>query len=188
MSGFGVVFIALGLSMDAFAVSVSNGISGPGGKGFALKQSAYFGFFQFFMPLLGWMAGRGVKGYIEAADHWTAFIFLAVIGVNMIWNSFCPEEGKKARGNLTENRRLFLQAVATSIDALATGIGYALLNTDIVFAAVVTGILAFIMSFAGVTAGKRLGGVFRKRAELLGGVILILIGVEILITHLFFGR
>ena len=181
-----VFLIGIGLAMDAFAVSISNGISVTGfGKKECVKQGIYFGGFQFLMPLVGWFLGKSVKGYIEAFDHWVAFILLFIIGFNMLREAFsAKEEDCESCVKLT-NKLLFFQALSTSIDALAIGISFAILNINILAAAGVIGIVTFIISFTGGVIGKKIGSVFEKKAEFIGGGILIIIGVKILIEHMF---
>ena len=184
MGFISVFLIAVSLAMDAFAVSISNGISVKGfNKLTSVKQGTYFGCFQFFMTLGGWLLGSSIKDYIEAFDHWIAFGLLMIIGVNMIRESFKGEDGGESGFKLT-NKRLLLQAVATSIDALAVGIGFAMLEVDILFASFVIGIVAFIISFIGGVAGRGLGDILSKRAGILGGIILIGIGIKILAEHI----
>ena len=182
-----VFMIAFGLAMDAFAVSVSNGIAL---RSYTPKDgtrmASFFGLFQFIMPIIGWFLGSSVRVYIETVDHWIAFLLLAFIGGNMIKSSFeCEKEDGVCEIFQLTNKKLTVQAVATSIDALAVGISFAVLEVDIISAAAVIGVVCFVISFLGSTLGKRLGEVFKGRAELLGGVILIGIGVKIVIEHLF---
>ena len=183
--GFAGIFLtALSLALDAFAVSVSNGISIKGfGKKDALEQGAYFGAFQFIMPVLGYILGSKIRGYIEAFDHWVAFGLLAAIGINMIKEA-ANSDKEEEKAYKSKVLRLVLQAVATSIDAFAVGIGFAILNINLLSAAAVIGVVAFGLSFLGGTAGKKLGSLFKKRAETAGGIVLIAIGANILISHL----
>lgn len=184
---YGMIFlIALSLAMDAFAVSISNGVSvaGFGGKD-AVRQGLYFGGFQFMMPVIGWVLGSGVKESIEAVDHWIAFGLLAVIGGNMIRESLKKEE--ETAGTALTARVLAMQAVATSIDALAVGISFALLQVNILAAALLIGVVSFVLSALGGMLGKGLGGFLQAKAAFAGGVVLILIGLRILAEHLFFG-
>ena len=188
-----IFLIAVSLALDAFAVSVSSGISVPGfGPRQAVKMGLWFGAFQFLMPLLGWLLGSSVSQYIEAVDHWVAFGLLAVIGGKMAWESLrrgCGEEGE-APPDLSA-RRLCVLAIATSIDALAVGVSMAFMSVHILASAAVIGVVAFALS---VTGGRRLvvggwgvrgvGCLFQRRAELTGGLVLIAIGVKILIEHL----
>ena len=180
-----ILLIAVSLAMDAFAVSISNGVSVRGfSKRHAVKQGIYFGGFQFMMPILGWVLGSSVRTYIEAIDHWIAFGLLALIGFNMIRESMSEEEDK-GEGELTV-KVLVLQAIATSIDALAVGISFAVLQVNILQAAAIIGVVAFVFAFVGGVLGKSIGGFLEGKAELVGGVVLILIGCKILIEHLFF--
>jgi len=186
-----IFLIAVSLALDAFAVSVSSGISVPGfGWKHAVKMGLYFGGFQFAMPLIGWFLGSSVSAYIEAVDHWIAFGLLAFIGGRMVVGAWgkdsCQREESPAE--LTA-RRLTVLAVATSIDALAVGVSMAFMVTDvsILFSACVIGVVAFVLSVVGGLAGRRLGCLFQKRAELVGGLVLIGIGVKILIEHLMGG-
>ena len=175
-----IFLIAVSLALDAFAVSVSSGISIPGfGPRQAVKMGLWFGTFQFLMPLLGWLLGSSVSQYIEAVDHWVAFGLLAVIGGKMAWESLrrgCGEEGE-APPDLSA-QRLCVLAIATSIDALAV------MSVHILASAAVIGVVAFALSVTGGLVGRRLGCLFQRRAELTGGLVLIAIGVKILIEHL----
>ena len=181
-----VLLIAVSLALDAFAVSVSSGISVPGfGWKQAVRMGLYFGFFQFAMPLIGWFLGTSVSGYIEALDHWVAFALLAVIGGRMVWgarDNSCETESGPVELTC---RRLVMLAVATSIDALAVGVSMAFMkNVNIFSSALVIGVVAFGLSVVGGLAGRRLGCLFQKRAELVGGLVLIGIGLKILLEHL----
>jgi len=188
-----IFLIAVSLALDAFAVSVSSGISIPGfGPRQAVKMGLWFGTFQFLMPLLGWLLGSSVSQYIEAVDHWVAFGLLAVIGGKMAWESLrrgCGEEDE-APPDLSA-RRLCVLAIATSIDALAVGVSMAFMSVHILASAAVIGVVAFALSGdrgpgggPGARVGRRLGCLFQRRAELTGGLVLIAIGVKILIEHL----
>ncbi|WP_352399952.1 manganese efflux pump MntP family protein [Anaerotignum sp.] len=183
-----ILLIAVSLAMDAFAVSISNGVSVRGfGKKDAIRQAAFFGGFQFLMPVIGWVLGSSVKTYIEAVDHWIAFILLLIIGGNMIRESLKgDDDAGKAGGSLT-NKMLFFQAVATSIDALAVGISFAILDVNIIQAGVIIGIVSFTVSCLGAWAGKYLGDRLQSKAEILGGIVLILIGTKILLEHIYLG-
>ena len=183
-----IFLIAVSLALDAFAVSVSSGISVPGfGPRQAVKMGLWFGAFQFLMPLLGWLLGSSVSQYIEAVDHWVAFGLLAVIGGKMAWESLrrgCGEEGE-APPDLSA-RRLCVLAIATSIDALAVGVTLAFLSVNIIPAVSFIGVTTFILSVAGVKAGNLFGMKYKSKAERAGGIILILMAANILIEHLFF--
>ncbi len=182
-----VLLIAVSLALDAFAVSVSCGIAVPGfGPKQAVKVGVWFGVFQFLMPLAGWFLGTGVSAYIQAIDHFVAFGLLALIGGQMIAGAVKKGAGEQAEAPADLSpRRLCVLAIATSIDALAVGVSMAFMSVDILPSAAVIGVVAFCLSVAGGLMGKRLGGLFQKRAELLGGVVLVGIGLKILLEHLF---
>lgn len=182
-----ILLIAVSLAMDAFAVSVSCGISVPG---FGVRQVArvglWFGLFQFLMPLAGWALGTGVSGCIRAVDHWVAFALLAFIGGRMVAGALeqsCGGEGVRVPSEFTR-RRLCLLAVATSIDALAVGVTFAFLRVDILPAVCFIGAVTFVFSFAGVKMGSVFGARYQSKAELFGGGVLIGMGIKILLEHL----
>ncbi|MCC8123428.1 MAG: manganese efflux pump MntP family protein [Oscillospiraceae bacterium] len=182
-----ILLIAVSLALDAFAVSISTGISVPGfGLRQAVKMGLFFGGFQFMMPVIGWVAGTSVSTYIEAVDHWVAFALLAVIGGRMIYGAL--RQGKEtAEGQRTVSLRvgrLTVLALATSIDALAVGVSMAFMDINIWLSAGIIGIVAFCLSVVGGLMGRRLGTLFQRRAELIGGIVLVLIGVNILVEHL----
>ncbi|MDL2212300.1 manganese efflux pump MntP family protein, partial [Erysipelotrichaceae bacterium OttesenSCG-928-M19] len=143
-----------------------------------------FGAFQALMPLIGYFFSYQLSDLIESIDHWLAFILLGVIGCKMIYESFNQEEIVCAISNNIDYRRLLLLAIATSIDALAVGISFAFLNVNIYLAIIIIGSITFILSFIGVKIGCTVGAKFKKPAELLGGIILILIGLKILVEHI----
>lgn len=174
--------IALGLSMDACAVSVCKGLSVQRLKvRHALLTGFYFGLFQGLMPVAGYLLGFRFEHLIKEIDHWIAFVLLAVIGINMIRESF--GEGEEHNDDFGVRTMLVL-AVATSIDALAVGIGFAFLDVNIVSAAVFIGVITFSLSAAGTYVGHRFGERFKCKAEFAGGVILIGMGLKILLEHL----
>lgn len=184
MSFFELFLLAIGLSMDAFAVSICEGLSM---KKLNLNRAGilalFFGGFQAGMPLLGYLLGKNFQQYITSIDHWIAFILLAIIGGNMIKEALDKDEEKK------EDKQFNLKyvsvlAVATSIDALAVGITFAFLQVSIIPAVCLIGITTFILSFVGVKIGNVFGSKYKSKAELLGGTILILIGLKILVEHL----
>ena len=180
-----IFLIAVSLALDAFAVSVSSGISIPGfGGRQAVKMGVWFGGFQFAMPLIGWFLGSSVSQYIEAVDHWVAFGLLALIGGRMVWGALKTGTGEEdeAPPDLSA-RRLCLLAIATSIDALAVGVSMAFMKVDILVSALVIGVVAFGLSVVGGLVGKRLGALFQRRAELVGGLVLVGIGIKILAEH-----
>ncbi len=175
--------LALGLSMDAFAVSMSSGTTiRPFHVNDALKLAFFFGGFQAFMPVLGWLGGNTVSGFVSAYAPWIAFGLLAFIGIKMIYEAFYGSpDGKVASLNYP---MLFMLAVATSIDALAVGISFAFLKTPILEPAIIIGCVTFFMSFCGAVLGYRIGHFFENEVEILGGLILIGLGAKILAEHL----
>lgn len=197
MSFLSLLLIAFGLSMDAFAVSITNGISIKNLQNkHAFKIAAFMGVFQGVMPVLGWFAGLGFKDYIESLDHWIALILLAVIGGKMIIEAiknrntgvcatgYAVEPEENHNDEILSNKSLFFLAVATSIDALAVGVNFAFLQINIVVSATLIGVITFIVCFIGVKIGKRCGCFLQSKAEIAGGVILILIGLKIFLEHM----
>ncbi|MBW2623194.1 MAG: manganese efflux pump [Deltaproteobacteria bacterium] len=178
-----IFFIAVGLAMDAFAVSITSGLTvRPFRFGFAFKIAFLFGLFQAVMPVLGWLAGLSFRSLISGFDHWIAFGLLAFIGGKMVFEGFSDNSAAKER-NFLSLWVLLVLAVATSIDALAVGLSFSLLKTSIVFPAVVIGLVTFVISALGVLIGSRFGHRFENKAEILGGLILIGIGIKIVIDH-----
>ncbi len=177
--------IAVGLSMDAFAVSVCKGLAMPK---CTFKKAAivglWFGGFQALMPAIGYILGAQFQEAIASIDHWIAFVLLALIGGNMIHEALDNDE-EEADASL-DVKPMFLLAVATSIDALAIGITFAFLKVNIIPAVCFIGIVTFIISFAGVKIGNVFGVRYKNKAEIVGGVILILLGLKILLEHLGF--
>lgn len=188
MSFIEILLIGVGLSMDAFAVSVCQGLSMTKIRwGHALTVGLYFGGFQALMPFIGWMLGSQFAARIQSFDHWVAFILLMLIGGNMLREALSDEEDEAedaAIGAGLDHKKLFLMAIATSIDALAIGITFAFLDTAILPACGIIGTTTFCISVAGVAVGCWFGARYKKRAELTGGVILMLLGVKILLEHL----
>jgi manganese efflux pump family protein len=179
-----ILFIAIGLAMDAFAVSVVVGsVYRQLHVKQALRMALFFGGFQAVMPVIGFLAGLGLKEHIAAYDHWVAFGLLTLVGGKMIYESLKIEAAQR---NLDPCNLLVLLAlaVATSIDALAVGITLSLLVASIALAAAIIGLVTFGLSYAGVTIGKRFGHVCESQIEVAGGLILIGIGVKILVEHL----
>lgn len=171
--------------MDAFAVSVCKGLSVRRLRPrHALLCGAYFGGFQALMPVAGWLLGRQFEALIKSFDHWIAFALLALIGGNMVREALKNEE-ESLNASFSPKAMLPL-AVATSIDALAVGVTFAFLEVSIVPAVSVIGVTTFALSAAGVKIGNVFGAKYKSRAELAGGIVLILLGVKILIEHLFF--
>lgn len=177
--------IAVGLSMDAFAVSVCKGLAMPK---CTFKKAAivglWFGGFQALMPAIGYILGAQFQEAIASIDHWIAFVLLALIGGNMVHEALDNDE-EEADASL-DVKTMFLLAVATSIDALAIGITFAFLKVNIIPAVCFIGIVTFIISFAGVKIGNVFGARYKNKAEIVGGIILILLGLKILLEHLGF--
>lgn len=186
--GFVELFlIGVGLSMDAFVVSICKGL---GMSRLNMRQAAvislFFGGFQAFMPLIGWALGSQLTDFITPIDHWIAFGLLAFVGGKMLWDAF--HEDDEDEGVQTDEKldlkELLMLAIATSIDALAVGITFAFLQVAIVPSITIIGLTTFVISFAGVAVGHFFGARFEKPATIVGGVVLILIGVKILLEHL----
>lgn len=207
-----VLLLAVGLSMDAFAVSICKGLATEkAGIGHMVTAGLWFGGFQMLMPVTGYLLGSTFASYITAIDHWIAFVLLGLIGLNMIResrsddcpegscsNDVCPERGRdeseegggesKGGGEPAEDKpfgfkSMFIMAVATSIDALAVGITFAFLRVNMVTAIPLIGTTTFLISAAGIKIGSIFGSRFQSKAELAGGIILILLGAKILLEH-----
>lgn len=199
-----VIVIAIGLGMDTFAVSIVSGSNNRQLKiKHALLMAVFFGGFQFFMPLVGSLAGFGLKGYVEGYDHWVAFGLLAAVGCKMIYESLKMEPTKKNL-NFSNVFVLLILSVATSIDALAVGITLSIITASVTRAAIIIGLITFAMSYIGVFIGKKFGlpsltpelanmpcrsvlrrarHFFESRVEAIGGIVLIGIGLKILLEH-----
>jgi putative Mn2+ efflux pump MntP len=178
--------LAIGLSMDAFAVSICKGL---GMSRLNLKQAAviatFFGGFQALMPVIGWALGSQLAPVVEPVDHWIAFALLAFIGGKMIWDAFHEDDEDDAEdADVLYLRELVMLAIATSIDALAVGVTLAFLQVDIAFSVAFIGITTFALSFAGVAIGHQFGSRWEKPSTIAGGIVLILIGLKILLEHL----
>lgn len=176
--------LAVGLSMDAFAVSICKGLAM---RNCEFRKAAvcgiWFGGFQALMPLIGFFLGYRFRAYITAFDHWIAFVLLSIIGINMIWESFSKEE--ESVDDSLAVKTMFLMAIATSIDALAVGVTFAFLpNTNIIAAVSFIGVITFFLSTLGAKLGNIFGAKYKGKAELAGGLILIFLGVRILLEHL----
>jgi len=177
-----IVMIAIGLSMDAFAVSLSSGISIKELKPQnGAKIALFMGGFQALMPVIGWLLGIGFSDYIEKYDHWIAFVLLGFIGIKMLKESM-DEECEYVSDPLS-NKVLFVLAVATSIDAMAVGVSFAFLSTSIINSAIIIGLITFAICYIGVYLGHKFGCIFKKKAEIAGGLILVFIGFKILVEH-----
>ena len=184
MGLFSIIFLAIALAMDAFGVSVTNGLILKKVRiSQAAKVGIFFGFFQFIMPCIGSFMACIAYDYIKSIDHWIAFILLLILGLKMIYDSRVEE--KELSKNPLEFGTLLMMAIATSIDALAAGITVAAVGTPILMPAVVIGVVAFAFSFSGMYIGTKFGDVLGEKAEIIGGIMLILIGAKTLIEHLF---
>lgn len=183
MGAIEILLISIGLAMDAFAVSVC--------KGLAMKKMSwekaiiiglYFGIFQAVMPVIGYFLGTTFEKFITNVDHWVAFILLVGIGINMVKEAFDKES--ENRNDNVDVKTMLVLSIATSIDALAIGITFACLKIHIVMPVITIGLITFIISVIGVKIGNRFGDKYEKKAEIMGGVILILLGIKILLEHL----
>lgn len=199
MNLLSLILTAFGLSMDAFAVSITNGLRMKKitNKN-AAKIAIYMGGFQGLMPVIGWALGLGFKDYITSIDHWIALVLLSLIGGKMIYEAIqdkrhpeesCEEQeqgddsSKESDDGVVSNKELLLLAIATSIDALAVGVSFAFLNISIISSASIIAIITFLMCFIGVKIGKKCGCFLKDKAEIIGGIILILIGLNIFLEH-----
>jgi manganese efflux pump family protein len=179
-----ILIIAVGLSMDCFAVALGAGFSlGKIRKIQVLRLALAFGVFQAVMPVIGWLVGRTVIDYVAPYDHWVAFGLLAIIGGRMLWEFFEKKEKTEAV-DVTRGVRLLILSVATSIDSLAVGLSFAFLEVNIGIAVAIIGVVAFIVTAIGVIIGRKVGQLIGRWAELSGGLILIGIGLRILLSHL----
>ena len=182
MSTIEIAFIALALSIDAFAVSMAAAAAGRVHSARAVfRLSFHFGLFQFLMPIVGWAAGATLEPLIASFDHWIAFLLLIIVGVRML----IPSNGSKAMQIDDPSRGLMLLtlATATSIDALAVGLSLAMLRVNVLLPSVVIGVVAAVMSLVGIYLGSRLQVRLGRKAEILGGIILIIIAIRIMVEH-----
>lgn len=183
MSIIEIILLGVGLAMDAFAVSVCKGLAlKKFNKKKAIIIALYFSMFQAVMPIIGYLLGSAFSKTIESIDHWVAFGLLGAIGANMLKEAI-EGESEEQDDNVSFKNMLVL-AIATSIDALAVGITFAFLKTNVILSVGIIGIITFILSIIGVKIGNKFGEKFESKAEILGGVILILIGLKILLEHL----
>ncbi len=179
-----ILLIAIGMAMDAFAVSLGIGTTRRASLPRSIfRLSFHFGLFQFFMPILGWLAGNTIASLISQFDHWIAMGLLTFVGVRMIRSGLDPDS-ETYQSDPSRGGTLVMLSVATSIDAFAIGLSLAMLQVDILFPSVVIGVVTAGLSLTGLLIGHKLGTRFGKRMEILGGVILIGIGLRVLITHL----
>lgn len=180
-----IIAVALGLAMDTFAVAIAASVMLGGASPRQIFRFAFhFGMFQMIMPIIGWGAGLSFEQWIKAWDHWVAFGLLSFIGIKAIAGAFGSEEDASQTADPTRGLSLIVLSFATSIDALAVGISFAVLDVHIWSAVVIIGVVTGLVTMIGMLIGSRLGSRFGKRIEILGGLILILIGLKILIEHL----
>jgi putative Mn2+ efflux pump MntP len=182
-----IIFIAISLAMDCLAVAIAGGVGCRDNRlrlKYAFKIADFFSLFQMIMPLIGYAAGYGFKNLISRFDHWIAFGLLAAIGIKMIYEGAKGAEEDKGK-NIINNKTLLILSLATSIDALAVGISFGIMDISLLLSILMIGAFAFILSFIGFYLGNKAGRFFKGKIEIVGGVILILIGIKILIEHLF---
>jgi len=188
MSLVTILLTGFGLSMDAVAVSISSAMAPAApGRREALKMALWFGAFQALMPALGFSLGVAFRGWVAAVDHWVAFALLALIGGKMIREAFARGHEDEGRADRFAPAQLAVLAVATSVDALAVGVSFSLLDIGLLQTVAVIGLTTFALCYPAVLFGRRLGEIFSKRAELVGGLVLVAIGVKILVEHTLLG-
>jgi len=186
MGLFTIIIIAVGLAMDAFAVSIVSGAAYKQLKiRHAFRLAVFFGGFQALMPLIGSLAGLGIKQYIANYDHWVAFALLSAVGCKIIYESFKikPDDKNFDPSNIFT---LLILSIVTSIDALTVGITLPLLALSLIKAVIIIGLITFLLSYIGVSVGRKFGHFFESKIEALGGLVLIALGAKILLEHLFF--
>jgi putative Mn2+ efflux pump MntP len=180
-----LIGIAVGLSADCFAVALGASLSAPGSSRWRGPRTALsFGAFQAAMPVIGWLAGRTVVNFISSYDHWVAFGLLAFVGGKMLWESVHGDEEHEGKGDVTRGLMLLTISLATSIDALAVGLSFAFLEVNIAAASLTIGVVAAVITGLAFLLGRKAGKMLGKRAETIGGLVLIGIGVRILVSHL----
>ncbi len=182
-----IFLVAISLALDCLAVSIAQGAVFKKKEEkikYALKTALFFCVFQMVMPLIGWWAGYGFKIVITSFDHWIAFALLAAIGIKMIYEGAKGEHEDEEK-SVIKIRTLIILSFATSIDALAVGISFGIMNTSLLLSIIMIGVFAFLFSFIGFMAGNKAGGFFKGKIEIIGGIILILIGLKIAVQHLF---
>lgn len=178
-----VLGIAIGLAMDAFAVAIAASVTlGRASRRQTFRLAFHFGLFQFLMPIIGWLAGRTVERWIVSWDHWVAFGLLALIGGKAIWTALVGED-EVERDDPTRGLSLVILSVATSIDALAVGLTFAVLKVSVLYPCVIIGVVTAVITAVGTQIGSRLGARFGRAMEIAGGAILIAIGLKILLQH-----
>jgi len=180
-----VLIIAVGLSLDAFAVAVATGaLLKRDHVKHALRMASFFGLFQALMPVLGWLAGLTLRDMIETADHWVAFGLLLFVGGKMIYEAvWLKNEEKEPGDGAHDTVALLFLSIATSLDALAVGLSLSLLGVDIALPSLIIGVVCFLFTLAGVGVGAKVGHLFEEKIEIVGGLVLIAIGVKILMDH-----
>jgi manganese efflux pump family protein len=183
MSILALILIGIGLAMDCFAVSVSFGTSKKLTGKYLYKTALFFAVFQGFMPFVGWLIGDNFKSMIETIDHWMAFAILAFIGLKMVVQSFMDESGTK-KIDIRNNYVLLGLSIATSIDALITGVGFGVIRVNILEASLIIGVITFLMTILGSYLGHKSNLISASWAERIGGVMLIAMGLKILFDHL----
>ena len=184
MGFFSVILTGFALSMDAFAVSVTKGITlKKVDLSIGIKIAFFFGLFQAVMPLIGWLFGMNFEVYIRSIDHWISVILLSFLGIKMIIDTINSEDDNKTNSVYLDNKELIILSIATSIDALAVGVTFAFLNIDIIPICISIGVITFIVCFIGVIIGKKIGSILKDSAQIIGGIILILIGLNIFNEH-----
>ena len=183
MGFFSIFLTGFALSMDAFAVSITKGITLKKiNLSIAIKIAFFFGLFQAIMPLIGWLFGMNFELYIRSIDHWIAVILLSFLGIKMILDAI-SDDTKNDTTTYLNNKELIVLSIATSIDALAIGVTFAFLNIDIIPVCISIGVITFIVCFIGVIIGKKIGSILKDSAQIIGGIILILIGLNIFNEH-----
>jgi manganese efflux pump family protein len=181
------LLIAVGLAMDAFAVSLGVGTAGRANDFRAKFRLAFhFGFFQSLMAVIGWFAGSTLANFIGGFDHWIALVLLGYVGINML-RSGCDPDAECFEQDPSRGKMLMMLCVATSLDAMAVGLSMAMIGSPILVPSIIIGVVTLSLSALGLVAGTKLGETFGKKMEVMGGVILILIGLRVVITHLFPG-
>jgi manganese efflux pump family protein len=181
MDFISIIFLAIALSMDAFSVSITRGLTLKCNIKHALIIALFFGGFQALMPVLGWLSGIKLQYLVSTFAPWIAFILLAIIGVRMIYEALSADEDVC---NVFSFKELLILSIATSIDAFAVGVTFAFLNTSILIPVIIIGLVTFALSFIGVYIGKNIGHLFENKIEIIGGLILIIIGFKILLENL----
>lgn len=185
---FDIFFIALALGVDAFSVAV---VAGACFLSISLREKwsliLHFGFFQFIMTLIGFFLGDSISYYIKAFDHWLILLLLGLIGTKLIYDSFTEKEEEQKNNKLQKDffseKNILLLSIATSIDALAIGISFSIIKQSVLFPSIIIGIIAAIMSFIGISLGRKIGSKTSKSMQVIAGIVLIVIGIKIFLEH-----